>query len=431
MLNKLDPKDVPDKKLITIAALTTNFSADLYIKEFNRKSTEYQIELKKYATEGMTEADQLMAFNAEFAAGKIPDVLLINSDMDYRNYVSKKMFMDLYPLLDKDTDISRDDLVQSVMKALETDGKLYSVTPHYYIDTLSGKTEIFGDRWGQSLAELKAAGAAYPNASLLAAYNTSNDVITSFALSSVQDFVNYETGECYFDTPEFISLLEVAKEYPLEIDYATFSFDWLAYMASFASNESLIMQQGISSFRDIADYEYANFDAPVTLLGYPNKSGGSGALIFPDDEVAILADAKNPEGAWEFVKGFMQYKGPENTETSTYSNYFSIMQKNMDDYAAEALEDPYYMDYSIGERVYSTHRVFLNYNIVEVPNNTPEQNAMVINLINSVEHIYRNDEALRQIISDDANIFFRGQISAEEAAAMIQNRVTTYLAEIR
>jgi hypothetical protein len=432
MLSKLDPKDVPDKKLVTVAALTTNYFADFYIKEFNRQSDEYQVELKKYATEGMSEADQLMAFNAEFAAGNIPDVLLIDANMNYRSYASKKMFKDLYPLLDKDPDISRDDLVQSVMKALETDGKLYSVTPHYYIGTLSGKTEIFGERWGQLLPELQAAGKkAYPDANMLAGYNTANDVVTMFTLWSISDFVNYETGECYFDTPEFISVLEAAKEYPVAIDYETFQFDWLAYMASFATNETLIMEQGINDFRNIAEYEHGNFFAPVTLLGYPNKSGGSGALIFPNDEAAILADAKNPDGAWEFVKGFMQYKGPQDTETSRYSKYFSIMQKNMDDYAAEAMADPYYFDYTTGEKVYSPHTLFLNYNIVDIPNNTAEQNAKVINIINSAEHVYRNDQALRDIISDDTANFFGGQATAEETAKLIQNRATTYLEEMK
>jgi hypothetical protein len=429
MLSKLDPKDVPDKKLVTVAALTTNYYADFYIKEFNRDSDEYQVELKKYATEGVSEDDQLAAFNADFAAGNIPDVLLIDTNMDYRSYVSKKMFKDLYPLLDKDPDISRDDLVQSVMKALETDGKLYSVTPHYYIGTLSGKTEIFGDRWGQSFDELKAASAAIPDADMLPAYYTANDFISVYALYSIPDYVNYETGECYFDTPEFISLLEAAKEYPIQIDYATFTFDWIGYMASFASNETLLMEQGISDFRHIADYEYANFDAPVTLLGYPDKDGGSGAVIFPNDEVAILAGAKNPDGAWEFVKGFMQYNGPQNTQNSTYSKYFSIMQKNMDVFAAEAMEDPYYMDYSIGEKVYNKHTIFLNYQMYDVPNNTAEQNAKLINLLNNIDRIYRGDAALRDIISDDAAIYFRGQATAEETAKMIQNRATTYLQE--
>jgi hypothetical protein len=430
MLSKLDPKDVPDKKLVTVAALTTDYVADYYIKEFNRDSDEYQVELKKYATEGMSEADQLAAFSAEFAAGNIPDVLLIDTNMDYHSYASKNMFMDLYPLLDKDDDIGRDDLVQSVMKALETDGKLYSVTPHYHIGTLSGKTEIFGDKWGRPFAELEAAGkAAYPDANILPGYYTANDYITVYAMYSLQDFVNYETGECYFDTPEFISMLETAKQYPIEINYETFTFDWLAYMASFASNETLIMEQGISDFRNMADYEYGNFDAPVTLLGYPDKSGGSGALIFPNDELAILKDAKNPDGAWEFVKGFMQYKGPQNTETSTYSKSFSIMQKNMDEYAAEAMEDPYYFNYATGENVYSKHTLFLNYNILDVPNNTAEQNAKVINLLNSVKRIYRNDQALRDIIGEDANVFFRGQATAEDTAKMIQNRAETYLAE--
>jgi ABC-type glycerol-3-phosphate transport system substrate-binding protein len=426
MLEKIDPKDVKDKKTVTVTAVDSNVYVDFYIKEFNQRSKEYQVELKTYETEGTSYSDRLTAFNADFAAGNTPDVLIIDQNMSYYSYINKNLFADLYPLIDDDPDIKREDLVQSVMKAHETNGKLFSITPNYNIYTFIGKTEIFGEKKGQSLAELNAAAAAYPEAKLFFMNNSASELVAAFVDYSLSDYVNYTTGECYFDTPEFIALLESAKGYPVEANDSFMDFD--AYRNSIVNDKTLIYEYGMADFRDIVDIENAYFDAPVTLLGYPRRNGGAGAIVATIHELAILSNAKNPDGAWEFVKGFMQYK-PEDTQAGSVTKLFSIWQKNMDDFAADALNDPYYTDYSTGERVYKKHVTSVNGELLFLPNNSPEQNAKVIELVNSVTRVNRNDRNLMRIIREDADAYFKGQKSAGDAAAMIQNRVSTYLAE--
>jgi uncharacterized protein (UPF0333 family) len=429
MLKKLDPKDVPDKTTLTVAGIRTSFFADYYIKEFNRKSTEYKAELKSYGTEGASYRDRLTAFNLDFAAGNTPDVLIIDINMDYYGYASKNMFTDLYPLIDEDPDISRDDLVQPVMKAHERAGKLLSITPNYSIQTMFGKTEIFGEKKGQSLAELQAAAAFYPEATLFPKDESAGSVLMKFVEFSILDYVNYETGECNFNTPEFIALLEAAKKYPVEVPYV--AYNPAGYVTSIAKNKVLLYEVGINDFRKIVDIEHGIFNAPVTFLGYPNNSGNVGSYIYPEDEVAILSDSKNADGAWEFVKGFMQYKGPQNTSENSYTKLLPIWQKHMDDFAADALDNPYYIDYTTGEKVYSSHATMVDGQILSLAHNTPEDNERIIELINSVTGIYRGAGEIFGIIREDADVYFRGQKSAEETAAMIQNRVTTYLEETK
>jgi ABC-type glycerol-3-phosphate transport system substrate-binding protein len=428
MFEKIDPKDVVDKEIIKVAAVYSNTLVDLYIKEFNQRNKEYQVELKTYETESTAYADQLTAFNADFAAGNIPDVLIVDQHMDYFGYANKNLFADLYPLIDEDPDIKREDLVQSVMKAHETNGKLFSITPHYFVYSFIGKTEIFGEKKGQSLAELKSAAARYPDANLFYSNVSASDLVANVVDFSLTDYVDYSSGQCYFDSPAFIELLESAKGYPVEVDVSL--FDYEGYLNSFRNNQTLIYEYGIQDFREIVTIERAYFDAPVTLLGYPRRNGSAGAVAMTIDEVAILSDAKNPDGAWEFVKGFMQFRGLVDTQTTTYSNhYLPIWQQHLDDLAADALDAPYYIDYTTGEKVYRENATYLNGQVVPLPNNTPEDNAKVIELINGVTRVNRNDKKLLRIIREDADAYFRGQKSAEDAAAMIQNRVSTYLAE--
>ncbi|MDR0943614.1 MAG: extracellular solute-binding protein [Ruminococcus sp.] len=428
MLEKMDPKTVQDKVIINVAAVDSNIYVDYFIKEFNQKNKEYQVELKTYETEGSSYSDRLTAFNADFAAGNTPDVLIIDQNMDYYSYVNKNLFVDLYPLIDEAPDIKREDLVQPIMKAHETNGGLYSITPNYCIYTFMGKTEIFGEKKGQSLAELEAAAAAYPDAKLFYNNNSASDLVASFVDYSLTDYVNYTTGECYFDTPEFIALLESAKGYPIEVSDSLTNPD--DYLNSIINDKTLIFEYYIADFRDIVNIEKTYFDAPVTLLEYPRRNGGAGAFVVTMDEVAILSNAKNPEGAWEFVKEFMQFKGPEDNQEGSYSKFLPIWQKHMDDLAADALYDPYYTDFSTGERVYKKNNTYINGQVLPLPNNTPEDNAKVFELIDGVTRVNRNDRKLLRIIREDADLYFRGQKSAEETAAMIQNRVSTYLAEI-
>jgi nucleoside-specific outer membrane channel protein Tsx len=86
--------------------------------------------------------------------------------MQYGNYVRKGMFADLYPFIDNDSDYSREDFSQPILKAFETDGKLYSIAPAFEFDTLVGKTSIFGEVQDQSFAELQAAAAKIDGASI-------------------------------------------------------------------------------------------------------------------------------------------------------------------------------------------------------------------------------------------------------------------------
>jgi len=52
-----------------------------------------------------------------------------------------------------------------------------------------------------------------------------------------------------------------------------------------------------------------------------------------------------------------------------------------------------------------------------------------MSLINSANGIVSNDDALWNVISESASNFFSGQSTAQDAARVIQNRATIYVAE--
>jgi ABC-type glycerol-3-phosphate transport system substrate-binding protein len=433
-LAKVDPKNVPDKSILTVASVSDPSYIDGYITEFKLTHPQIQVEYKRYSVTSNTSYDDaLTAFNNDIIAGNISDVIIINREMPYGNYVRKGMLADLYPFIDNDSDYGREDFLQPILKAFETDGKLYSIAPAFQFDTLVGKTSIFGEEQGQSFAKLQDVAAQIPGANLFGSA-VNRDVFTDEILTRMAGgFIDDEKGVCNFDSPRFISLLEYAKSLPAPAQRDD-TPDAKPYELSFAPGETndyktdktLIELLSVWDFRHIVSLEKMEFGEPVTFLGFPNDSGGSGILARPRLETAIMAQAKNPDGAWEFVKGLFTY----GDYYVTHFGYpplarFPVLMSELV-IAAEKTTIPPYETWE-GERIPRLN--WFGPNLSNQPDNTDADNAKMFALFESIEGIERSVPAIENIISEETASYFAGKKSAEETASIIQNRATTYLEE--
>ncbi|MDR0974128.1 MAG: extracellular solute-binding protein [Ruminococcus sp.] len=427
LFSKVDPATIVEKKLIKVAALYEDYRLVQYIRSFNKTSAEYQVQFVDYSTDPNSNNDQnLTIFNNDIISGNIPDIILMDSAMPYDSYAAKGLLMDIMPRLKEDTELTLDMLVPSIIDAIAIDGKLYSISPTFNVMTLVGKTSIFGDKPGQSIAELQSKADSIPGAQLFDPTTVRSDFMQNFVYNIAGNYIDKATGECYFNTPEFISLLNLAKSFPEEFNYD--DYDWMAAQDSFKNDKTLLNFMYMYNFRSIVESELVTFGEPVTFLGYPGNNGSTGLTATLSEELAIMAKAKNPDGAWEFVKGYVTYKDPnEQGEGNTYS----ILQSKLDAMAAEALERPFYIDYETKEKIYYDNTYYINNQEVKMPNNTPEDNAKIMAMINNISSIQRSENELKAIIEDDVTSFFSGQKSAEETAEIIQNRASTYVAESR
>jgi hypothetical protein len=167
----------------------------------------------------------------------------------------------------------------------------------------------------------------------------------------------------------------------------------------------------------------------------PNAAGNSGLSANLMLEAAIMEKAANKDGAWKFVRGMLDfdstlYGGSVENEGGSFGGY-PILKTKLQAFADRALTDRMQRNYETGEYEAVPERYYgggLD-NMIDIPNNTPEDNARILALIDGVVNINRADSSLQGIIEDDLEAFFDGSKSAEETAAIIQNRATTYLAE--
>ena len=73
------------------------------------------------------DASGIQKLNTEILSGMVPDLFLVDENMPIDIYAAKGVLQDLWPLIDADPELSREDLMEHFFDALSVDGKLYQI----------------------------------------------------------------------------------------------------------------------------------------------------------------------------------------------------------------------------------------------------------------------------------------------------------------
>ncbi|MBQ7980937.1 MAG: extracellular solute-binding protein, partial [Oscillospiraceae bacterium] len=351
--------------------------------------------------------------------------IVLNSELPVDSYISKGLLADLYQFMDKDETINKEDYLTNIFEAYEVDGKLYELVPSFTINTLIGKSSIVGEESGWTMAEFIELVDANPEMSVYSYEISRSDFFMDMISSCYSAFINNETGECSFNSDDFIKILEFANRFPKEVDWEQWNDDpsyWQDQEVAYRDNKALVNPYGISNFRSIRELEMATFGEKITFKGYPGAEG-NGSSIFANMEIAITAKAANPDGAWEFIKYFLSDEYQSELEW-VYPIKLSALEAQME----KAKERPYWVDEN-GEKQYYDNTYWIANQEIKVGENTDEDNQRVLDLIKSTTEIRRYDRDIYKIIEEEAAPYFEGQKTAQEVADIIQNRVSNYIAE--
>jgi ABC-type glycerol-3-phosphate transport system substrate-binding protein len=421
IFRRVDPATVTERELIKIYTFYPDYELMQFAADYNKKSTEYVVDVKAYNEDysGDT-ADIISKLNTDILSGNIPDIMVMNQAIPFDNYVSKGLFADLNKFLEGDTELTRDSMNESILNALSTDGKLYSLTKSYSITGLLGKKSIFGNDTKLTAEKMREVTAKYPDADLIG-QTTRDQFINSMIENQINTYIDKETGEVSFNSPEFIELLNIAKTFPTEIDYE--NFDYSYYDNMYRNDKALLSTMYLPNFRQIQYSRYADFGEEVTFMGFPGATG-TGIMIVPSAEISIMSGG-NTDAAWEVVKDYMLL------ETDSYDYNFSIFNDKTDELAAAAKVPQTYTDYLTGEIIEQPNTYYVNDQEFTYPDNTDADNQVIFDIINNVEGVSRADFELMIIIEEETAAFFAGSKTAEECAKLIDDRASTYVAESR
>lgn len=430
-LTKTPAKDVEQKTTLTLAMQYLDWEAKDAVLKFNRTNPDYRIEILDYS-EYNTEEDYqagVKKLTTEILSGDVPDIIY-TSGLPVEQMAAKGLLVDLYTLMENDSEISKDDFIPSILALMETDGKLYRTCQRFYIMTVIGNSDIVGEEPGWTMDEFMAAYQQMPEGATIFDESVTRANILQICLMMDQNsFVDWATGECSFDSEAFVDMLEFAKLFPSEFDWENYDYEnYESENARIANGKQMLMATGLSDTYDM-QYYTAAFGDKAVFKGFPTTDGVGNAIQLYDG-YAISSKCEYKEAAWEFVRQFM-------TSDDEYSWGFSPIQKVFDARLEEAMTPVYVTDEN-GEYVLDENGNKIEqsqggwsdgYNNYEYYSMTQEQADQLMELINNTTKLMTTDTSLYDIILEEAEAFFSDQKSAEETAKMIQSRVSLYVKE--
>ncbi len=307
VLEMVDPKDVKDKKEITLGGYYVSYDVRSEVIQFNKDNNEYRISIQDYSQYDLAEDEYdsptgLSRMNTDIVSGNVPDILVMNEYMPVSNYISKGLLIDMTDRYEGDKEIDKEDFLKNVVDAFKTDGKMYVCVPGFTVTGVAGKSKYIGDGKDLSIEKAKKAAADMGLGETGVFGIIDRESVLSYAIEfSGDQFIDMDKHSCDFNNPEFQELLEFANKFPDQIaddqeyDYST----------QFLADKALL---GIQFINTPFDYYYMTRqlygDVNMTITGFPSKKN-LGPAVAPSVELGISSSASDPDGCWTFIRRFL------------------------------------------------------------------------------------------------------------------------------
>lgn len=435
LLKRVPADQIPEKKTLRLGTVMADYNSDLKaaVVNFNKTNSEYQIEIIDYSPTSLAEGMQKM--NQEIISGTGPDLIDATFLSDkVEAYLEKGVLEDLTPYLENSEQISREDFLPNLLDSYTLDGCLYTIPTAFQIKTLFGKSSEVGDAPGWSVQEFMEFAEKQPEECRLFTYESKSTILQNLLGKNMENLIDWETGESTFDGEEFRKMLEFANRY--ELQFSSIHYEEIPQMLS--EGKLKLYEANVRRMEDFQLYR-TYFNEPITCIGYPVQEGKSGSYFISHGiAFGINSRSEYKEAAWEFISS--QLTKAEQLKKLSYG--FPSRKDALEVLFAKAMEGSYEADEN-GEIVKDQ-----NGNPVPAPKltvteyasdgtpivtyyyaSTQEEVDMVKEIIDSIQQSDRNNYEILEIVGEEADTYFTGQKTVQEAIDNIQSRMDLYIGE--
>ena len=225
----------------------------------------------------------------EIMAGDGPDILnlfglSLPPDSSYLE--------DLYPYIDADGALDRDDFVPTVLSSLEVGGALRSIPATYAVTTLSARASDVdnAERW--TFDEMRDILARQDgDVHLLPESWVQMEFLRWIASISAGTFIDWESRTAHYDSPAFQEQLRFCATLPGSYSYYEADPNWRS-LAQLQVIQNPLVLQTISQ----------SYDQPFTFIGFPTEEGSGSFFQCTTLHLGISSASDKKELAWEFIR---------------------------------------------------------------------------------------------------------------------------------
>ena len=283
------------------------------------------------------------------------------------------------------------------------------------------KSSLVGEESGWTLDDVMALAVAHPDAKLMQ-YVNQTEALRLCMMYSSNGFIDYETGKCSFDSPEFIKVLEFANSYG----------EWKETEESFPSmiqSDRILLSD--TSCGDVQEYQMYNlmFQEEATPIGYPTFDGSPGIFINGNEIYGISSQSTYKDGAWAFLESVLADEKVDWGFPSRKDLIEKVFEEAMTPEYQRGEKDEIVKDEN-GEPIEmpKTTWGYDNWE-TEIFAASQEEIDEIRFLIDNARLAVNNSEEIFSMISEEADAYFVGQKSPQDVAKIIQSRVELYVKE--
>ncbi|MBR5426269.1 MAG: extracellular solute-binding protein [Clostridiales bacterium] len=418
------------KDIIVLAGFTTD--DDSFVEklvEYNRDpSKKARIEVRDYSSETDLTDMEMSRKNTADIADKIhldllngdgPDILMNFSQ--YMQFDQEDVLLDLNTFVDGTDGLDRTKLFDNVLRAFETDGKLYQIPVTFYMMGYVGNQDLIGERDHWTIEEMNSVAESVPGNTQFISPSSWNGLQTLLLGNYISDFIDYDKGEVHFDTKEYRDILDFVRKYGSSKTDGELAAEKLKGLNM---SDRDMLDAGMISIMDttiMGTTYFAYIDSScrgkLSYAGYPS-SGEGGMAATAAISMAIAKASSHPEEAWEFIR-FLFEKDVQVASVGSWQGFpvnkeaCEVIMQNQQTYYQQ-------MKASLDQKT-------LDKLMISVFDDKTKEH--LLSVIGNIHNCYRTDPSVFMIIQEESPAYFTGSRSADDVIRMIENRAKQIVAE--
>ena len=403
-------EDVKEKVNIIMAAVSDNDTELVSaVNAYNRKRDDVRIEFRNY---GVYSDEPYTDMLKDIMTGNSPDIFIANN-MNMDTLISKNMLEDLSTYLESDETLNRDYFVDGFLDAVKIDGSQYVLMNNIVIDTLvvsedgpkslkdKWTTDAFIDYCGIGASDISIRYGAAPI-----------EIFTMLLNSNMQEYIDWKTGKCGFNSDDFKRILEFC--YDLEDE----SEDIEAGKGKTLFYNMSVCQPADLQLMDII------YDSKDSYIGYPSAGGGKSYIESRSASFAMYSMSEHKEEAWDIIKELMmgeysRYSYGSENGIPVSAEEFDMMTRNV------TITEAYTNDDGV---VIEPQKILYGSDNIEIGPASDTDIAKLKELIAGSELKHTCSDII-EMIAKEASKYFNNEMGLDDTVNIIQDKVSKYVNE--
>ncbi len=399
-----------EETVLTLYQMSENQKLNRLIEEYNRTHPGVRVEL----TGRNKDDDDSMALTrlaAQLSKEDGPDLLVVSPEQ-LKLLQEKDALADLTGVLPKETE---EQIFQGALRCGMVDGRLYGIANEIFAFTVAVSGKVWPeDTWTwKDVIELmerdrQKAGGFKTVFSGQSPMELLKFLVVWDVAAGTSSFLDPEKAQCYFDSEDFVRILEFCREYGSESGSGGHSFEEEIKMVQ--DGETLVYECGgsLMSF----SRHMAALGEGYKCVGYPTE-GEYGGYFECYDCICVNAGSRKQEMAYDVLQYLFSSQGQRKTGVSAVRK--DVLSGYVED-GAQPGESPMFW---VGSR----ERIPLE--------GKTDGSSFLPEYIEILEKgMYNGRLGTAELaIIEEAAAYFNGDKTAEEVADIIQSRVWLYLNE--